>query len=82
MDGASSTALTRITFKRNRICNLHARKVGLTPITEDMLYPSSQHIGPLNPTSLRKPVSGYTIVVIVRQQDMGTMEKKQGKEGF
>ena len=40
------------------VCNLRAR-VGIAPITEDMIHPTSQHIGPLNPTSLRRPVSTY-----------------------
>lgn len=39
------------------VCNLRAR-LGIAPISEDMLYPTSQHNGPLNPTSLRRPVSG------------------------
>jgi hypothetical protein len=39
------------------VCNLRAR-LGIAPISEDMLYPTSQHNGPLNPTLLRRPVSG------------------------
>ena len=39
------------------VCNLRAR-LGIAPISEDMLCPTSQHIGPLNPNSLRRPVSG------------------------
>ncbi len=34
------------------VCNLRAR-LGIAPISEDMLYPTSQHNGPMNPTSLR-----------------------------
>jgi hypothetical protein len=38
------------------VCNLRAR-LGFAPITEDMLCPTSQHMGPLNPNFLRRPVS-------------------------
>jgi hypothetical protein len=51
------------------ICNLRAR-VGIAPITEDMLYPTSQHIGLLNLTSLRRPVLKFGCKCGIEGEDM------------